>query len=238
MPLMLVYDSVKKEIDHISRCFTDYAAQNLPDDWSFEGFSTGTALQSHVCDTSVIGVFCTECRKDGLDCAADVKKQKREASVVIIADADTSPLVYMKPGIAASGLLLRPLEKVQTQQMLQEIFDEIRVREKESLLGGEVFSVETRDEIIRIPFSKILFFEARDKKIYLCTGAKEYAFYSTLDGLQKQLPEYFIRCHKGFIFNRLLAEKVLFQENAILMPGGFKVPVSRTFKAEIRGIMT
>lgn len=238
MPLMLVYDSVKKEIRQISGCFTDYAAKNLSDEWLFGSADAASELERRRDDGADIGIFCTECCDTGLDCAAALKREDQGTSVVIIADISTSPLTYMKPGISPSGLLLRPLNDTQTRNMLAEVFDDIRRREKEKRFGDEVFSVETRCEVIRIQYSKILFFEARDRKIYLCTGAREYAFYSTLDGLENKLPDYFIRCHKGFIVNSLLAEKLLIQENAILMPGGFKVPVSRSFRLSVREIMT
>lgn len=234
MPFMLVLDPDKKEIHQISECFTDYAAKNLADDWAFKSASAPAALKELTEDADALRLFCTDCSQDGLDSVMLLRRKKQDMSVVIIADASTSPLVYMRPSISASGLLMRPLQTPQMSRMFAEVFEEIVVKEREDQFGGEIFSVETRDGLIRIPYSKILYFEAREKRIVACTGSREYSFYSTLESLTERLPEYFLRCHKGFIANKLLVEKLLPAQGILQMLGGFQIPVSRSYKSAVK----
>ena len=83
-------------------------------------------------------------------------------------------------------------------------------------------------------YSAICFFEARNKKIYLNTGAKEYGFYSTMEQLEQELSTSFIRCHRSFIVNVEKIEKVMFSKNLLFLTDGYEIPVSRTYKSVLR----
>lgn len=52
-----------------------------------------------------------------------------------------------------------------------------------------------------IPFRNILYCEAINHKIYICTTNGKVDYYSQLDVLQKQLDERFFRCHRSYIVN-------------------------------------
>ena len=51
-----------------------------------------------------------------------LRKSYREMQLMVIADMATSPMAYMKPGIMASSLLLRPWTKEQAKEVLKEFF--------------------------------------------------------------------------------------------------------------------
>ncbi len=93
-----------------------------------------------------------------------LRKRCENALLMLIADAVVSPLEYLKPGIAPDSLLLRPY----TKEMLSEINGEFvqthldRAEEDD----GEKFMVETKSGKVFISYSKIFYFEARDKKLF------------------------------------------------------------------------
>ena len=149
---------------------------------------------------------------------------------MVIAGADISPLVYVRPNIMAAGLLLRPLKKSQVTGMLCAVIDMAEMKVREQLFNNEVFVFSTREGTIRVPYSQILYFEARNKKIVLCTSRSEMDFYSTLESITQKVPKYFLRCHKGFIVNKHLVNRIDLSANMLHLIGGFQVPISRSYR--------
>ena len=59
-------------------------------------------------------------------------------------------------------------------------------------------------------------------------------FYSTLENIAQKIPNYFLRCHKGFVVNKHLVDRVLLSENSLRLVGGVQVPVSRSYREAVR----
>lgn len=94
--------------------------------------------------------------------------------------------------------------------------------------------IDTKEGSVRVPYDKIYYFEAREKKIYVCAGNEEFGFYHTMDKLSEELPEHFLRCHRGFVVNSLKIRKVMLSQNVIRLADGFEVPLSRSYKADLK----
>lgn len=172
-----------------------------------------------------ITVFC------GIDQVEELRRHYAKAAIILIADRTISPVSYMKPTILAAGLILKPLKKLPVQQTVQDVFRSYILKSEEN-----VMVIETREEKYRIPYSKILYFEARCKKIYACTKDYEYGFYETLEHLEKECPQQFVRCHRSFMVNSQLIEQVKVSKNYLTVRGGIEIPLSRTYKNQIREI--
>ncbi len=163
-----------------------------------------------------------------------LRKRCEDSLLMLITDTTVSPLEYLKPGIAPDSLLLRPY----TREMLSEINGEFvqtyldRTEEDD----GEKFMVETKSGKIFISFSKIFYFEARDKRLFVRTADEEYPFYGTIDALGPALPSGFRRCHRSYIINVGKISRVAYADNEIEMGDGMFVPVSRRYKKEFREI--
>ena len=144
---------------------------------------------------------------------------------------------------AAMGLALRSLghgRRVLIAQFLKDgrsgELAALRTFEQES--SKEIYVVETEDGKDRIPYSDIIYFESREKKIFCCTRYREYGFYGTLEKLEQELPDHFKRCHRGYILNTAWIRKVALSENTIYLRDDYAIPVSRSYKSimkEYRG---
>jgi DNA-binding LytR/AlgR family response regulator len=139
---------------------------------------------------------------------------------------------YLRPGIMASSLLLRPWNEKQAQEVLRELV-QCLVKERGGT-SGQSYVIESREGTISIPYDNIYFFEAREKKIFVCTGKEEFGFYNTIDKLQEELPEQFIRCHRAFIVNSEKIRKIMLSRNIIFLSDDFDVPLSRSYKAVLK----
>ena len=232
MPTMLVYDSDKSEISLIRNLLNDIC--KIDEDLAFCSAMTLQELIMRTNELDEISVSCTDFEAGGETAIKIVKDRDPATMSVIIADNTTSPLLYVRPGIMAAGLMLRPLSKGQVVPMLREIVDAVWIRERTRLFNNEFFTFSTRDGTIRIPYSQILFFEARNKKIVVCTGRTETEFYATLESLSAVIPDYFLRCHKGFIVNKLLVVRVDLSRNLLQLVNEFQVPVSRSYRVAVK----
>lgn len=231
MPLMLVYDPDKTEVSIIrdQLGFIDTTSGNI----SFCEVQSFKDLVNLINAIDDVSLYCSDFEAGGENAIQVVKELHPSAFIIVIVGQDTSPLQYVRPSIMAAGLLLRPFSSDQVAIMLREVIEAFWIKEKERLLGNEIFSFSTREGITRIPYSKILYFEARNKKIVVCTSRSEMEFYSTLDGLKERLPTYFLRCHKGYIVNTLLVRQIDLNRNLIHLFGSFRIPISRSYRASV-----
>lgn len=168
---------------------------------------------------------------NGISRAERLRCHDPAALLILLAEPQMSPAVYLKPSIMAASLLLKPPEPERIQQVFGEILG--RITEQP---GEETFLVETREARERIPFEKILYFEAREKKIYVCTKSREYGFYSTMDQLEKQLPPPFVRCHRSYLVNQNHIKSAKLAANLLQLQGDITIPLSRSYKENFRRI--
>lgn len=166
----------------------------------------------------------------GIAQAEVLRKHYPKAAIALIADTEMSPVTYMTPYIMSAALLLKPLTKEPVHQMVTQIFEHFIVKEE----AEDVFIVETRDEKYRIPYTEILYFESRAKKIYACTENSEYGFYDTMDHLKENLSDSFVRCHRSYIVNRSYIKKVKLSQNCIVLKEGINLPLSRSYKGALK----
>lgn len=236
MPTVLVYDPVKTELSLIRDQLGGMPDEK--DELIFYGATTLPEFAVQVGKLHKISVSCADFDSDGAIPIQIARDRDPSTLPVIIANSSTSPVLYVRPDIMAAGLLLRPLSEAQVAAMLRETLAAARAKECEQLFNNELFSFSTREGVIRIPYSQILYFEARNKKIVACTSRSETAFYATLENLTSVLPGYFLRCHKGFIVNQYLVERVDLSRNTLHLLNGFQVPVSRSYKMAVGEALT
>lgn len=169
----------------------------------------------------------------GVDVAKRLRKQYPEIEIVIISSPTISPTRYLNPEVKAASLLLKPLDKDSTMSTLQEFFQLFYQEEEKE----ENYYIDKKGEKVRVPYKKIVYFEARDKRIYARLPNVEYGLYDTMDHLCTVLPEEFIRCHRSFIINHDFIIKVSYSQNYVILCEKMMVPISRSYKAALREVM-
>lgn len=233
----LTYGTEKKELNMLVVIERDVAAHAGDDEWKFRQFETLSEVQAFLEEKPLLDIICYEI-SDGktLEYLEKIRKIYKHTHLLLLADMNISPMTYLRPGIMANALLLRPWTKEQARTVITELVDSLLEEQREGQQEGEIFKVDGRDGSVVIPYSQIYYFEAREKKIFVCTGKEEFSFYNTMDKLKEELPENFIRCHRSFIVNRNKIRKVMLSQNLILLSDDFDVPLSRSYKAELKGL--
>ncbi|MBE6984375.1 MAG: LytTR family transcriptional regulator [Ruminococcaceae bacterium] len=170
-----------------------------------------------------------------ISAAEELRAFLKDTQLLLLVSASMSPMMYIRPTIMPSGVLVRPVTLEQAQPLFSELIRMVQSSQSESALAGASFSVNSHGTSHRILLKDILYFESRNKKLFLCTKNVEIDFYDTLEHLMEQLPPDFIRCHKSFVINRHAVEQVSMAQNLIYLDGErVQIPISRSWKANVK----
>lgn len=232
----LTYGKDKENIEELIKYIKDMAANIDNDEWEHYVFNSLQALKQGLEDKPLLNMMYYDfSKREELDYLQEIRKSYKEANLMLIVDSKVSPMEYMKPGIMAGSLLLKPWKEAQARDRIKEFISSF-YEEFMSEDNQNSYMVETREGRTAIAYSRIYYFEARDKKIYICTGGEEIGFYGTIDALAEQLPDIFLRCHRSFIVNKLKIKNVLLSQNIIELYDYFDVPLSRSYKPQFKGM--
>jgi DNA-binding LytR/AlgR family response regulator len=107
--------------------------------------------------------------------------------------------------------------------------------------GKSVVTLKVNEGWIPVPFSKIIYVEARDRKTYVYaqkyTGTHKY----TLNEFDYVLPkEEFVRCHRSFIVNVTQILEIYPDTHStflLVMSNGEKIPVSQSYASYFRKLL-
>lgn len=231
MNIVVTYDRDEKELAQLRRIEKEVAAKKSEEMWEFAYFQRLQMLREYVQNTGMIDITYFELRdKKDILAVAELRRVHKKVLLALITSPDISPVEYMRPDIMAASLLLRPLTKEKIESAVQEMTAAYIAEKSEDIC----YVIRNKEGSYSIPVSEILWFEARQKKVFLRTKREEIGFYATLDELINQLPETFLRVHKSYIVNLARVRSARFSDNTICMTDGSALPISRSYKTEVK----
>lgn len=225
---MLIVDEKTEETDMLCTSAKQQAALMTEEEWRIEVIKDREAEEKQgPWDIAFLDIT----GEKGIETAEKLRKRYRDVYLVLIVSQEQSPLLYLKPTILAASVLMRPFIQDTVQNSIREAIFWISMLDRRQ---KDIFIISGREGKIRIPYGRILYFEARAKKIYAALETEEYGFYDSMDHLEENLPGWFIRCHRSFIVNMHYLEKLQPNSGACLLRGEIEVPVSRSYRSNIR----
>lgn len=231
---MLIYDRMEKELHRLRAEVKDQAASLGDEYWNIMSAAVRQDMEEYEKTLDLLDTACMDITGQGdLERVEALRKKYEEMFLLLIADTSVSPMCYVRPQIMAASLLLRPFDEKEISRVVKE-FLQAYLYDRERRQGQDSFVIESKEGRIYIPYEKIYYLEAREKKLYVLTDREEYDFYGTMDKIEGELPAYFVRCHRSFIVNTRKIEKVAFSRNMIFLSENRDVPLSRTYKAAIK----
>ncbi len=234
---LMILDGKTEELKALEGIFRSLVAKNSDEMLERILFQNGKKLMESLGKIDLVHMAVMDVTlKDGVEAAQQVRRSQPSSEIMIVADMSVSPMQYMTPAIRAASLLLRPFSGEQLRTVCGDFFENCQ----KELFGEKAernFLVENSDGKTMLPYSSIFYFEAREKKIFVRTKTAEYGIYDTIDRLQQDLPEEFVRCHRGFVINTTMIEKVKLSENLIYMKSDILVPLSRSYKSSIKELL-
>lgn len=234
MITFLSYASQKSENILIKEEVRLQAARWTEEAWAYELFEELSQVENYLSKDPLLDIVSWDVTVRGA--AEGLKRMRKshpQAFLLVIADESISPMVYLRPGISPSSLLLKPLGKYPLNEIIEEMMAAFSERfEKKEV--QKVFVIESREGKQYIPLQQIYYVEAREKKVYIRTKQEEFGFYETIENMEKQLPETFCRCHRSYIVNMAKVRGVKASLNLIEIQDGLEVPLSRSYKKTIK----
>jgi len=178
-------------------------------------------------------IVCLDITEEGgISAAEHLRSHDARMLLVLIVNEDMSPRAYLRPTILAASILFRPFQQQEAAEVLGEVF---RVWKEQNGSDADQFVFSVSGETRRIPHADILYFEAREKRVFLRTRHTEYGFYETMEHLDDMLPEVFLRCHKSYIVNMAYLRSLNLAKSMLsLDESGIIIPVSRTYKPVLK----
>ena len=170
-----------------------------------------------------------------IELARKLRQFRENIFIIFVIDAFVDIASCVRPSVRPSGVLFVPLDKRRLYQTIKEIYAEYtRVSER-----GEqpVYTVKSGGEFFNVSTGDISFFEAQGKKIAIKTMGQEILFYSNFETVMGQLPDWFIRCHKGYVVNTRLITRASFTDMTLTLKDRSVIPISRTYRDEVRALL-
>ena len=240
MIAMLIADHPATERKKLLQESKWQAARLTEDEWDWIECSTSEEVLRRVEGSDKLDLMCLDLTMQTTDQMLAAAQMLRSAypvaHMILIASGKISPVKYMRPAINAQSLLLKPLDAESVREVLaesiQSYVSKFKVRDDE-----QYFVIETRGERELISYDRILFYETREKKVFLNTGDMEYPFYDTLDQLEERLAGRFLRCHRSYLVNRSKISKVYLSQNILTLDSGEELPLSRSYKPAVKQFM-
>ncbi|WP_077620513.1 LytTR family DNA-binding domain-containing protein [Bacillus sinesaloumensis] len=107
--------------------------------------------------------------------------------------------------------------------------------------GKSVVTVKSPDGWVPIPFSDVIFLEAKQKKTYVYTEGFSGTHKYSLQEFEYTLPkDFFIRCHRSFIVNVNQIKEIHPDTHSTFlleMKNGARVPVSQNYSSYFRKLL-
>lgn len=107
--------------------------------------------------------------------------------------------------------------------------------------GKLVVTIKTEDGWIPMPFSDVVYLEAKEKKTYINGKEHSGTHKNTLQEFEFLLPkDQFIRCHRSFIVNVTYIKEIFPDTHStfmLSMKNGDKVPVSQSYSSYFRRLL-
>ena len=169
----LAYTKSKNELTLLKQTVTDISSVLSDEDLKMYGFSSRDKFEKFLENCPVLDISCVDiCGNGGIDYAKKVRSTNKDMSILLIVDLSLSPATYIIPSIMAASLLIRPFDRAAVKNVLDTVLkDYCEYFEQED--GGKSFVVETREGKRLVPYSGIVYFESRNKKIFLGTDNEE-----------------------------------------------------------------
>lgn len=170
----------------------------------------------------------------GLQLARTLREENRNAYIVFNTFDESAIHQVMKGLIRPAGFFMKPIDKDDLIILMGDIY-----RDYLNLQGDkeEIFHVNIKASIYKLPYNQILYFESYQKKIYLHTHNQRIGFYESLANLKGRLSFDFLRCHRSYLVNVKKIKTVSFTDMILIMENGTKIDLSRTYKQALKSRM-
>ena len=219
-----VYDEHPQDFRHVRELLVQYQVQN-----NLEAAITSCSFSDEPQTRALTAMYMTDCEDSrARPLLAKLREQKTKHCIVLTAPDFAAIARAMTAQTLPAAMFLKPVAREALFTLLQEL-------EQEQALTDEAsYSWSVRARRYTIALEHILYFESRSKKTFLVTRAQEYELSATLDALEQELGERFVRTHRSFLVNQRHILSYDAGSMSVSLDDGSEVYLSRAGKARLK----
>lgn len=231
---MMTFCSEIQELIRIKNISKKHVAILSEDKWVMEFYDKIEEFKTKIKENPQLDIICYELEPEhGINYASYIRKCYEQAYLILMADVSISPIEYIKPDILPTGLIITPATTEDVSKVLWDVFEAYMDK-----INGNKFKrayvIANREDKTIIPYKDILYFEARNKKVYIRYKNEEIGFYESIDKIEKELEKEFVRTHRGYLINKSMIRKISLAENMVMLKDDIIIPLSRKYKGELK----
>lgn len=168
-----------------------------------------------------------KCNINGIELATQIRELDPRGYIVFITTHEEMSFLTFKYKVEALDYILKD-NSIDLSNRIHECVKEVLKRYSISTDNNKVFSMKSKDKIINMEYSEIMFFETSQTihKVKLHSLNREVEFYSKMKDLEKKLDENFIRCHNSYIVNKKNIKEIDITNRIVKMINGEECLVS------------
>lgn len=180
-------------------------------------FSSGISL---LCSNEHFDIVIMDIKMAGMDGMESVRRLRAKGdNCQVIFVTSSRDHVFQAFDVDAVHYLMKPVDD-------KDLFHAMDKAVKRcGQVDNQTLKITKGSTIQVIPHRDIMYCEAVDHKIYICTTTEKAYYYMKLDDLQKQLDDRFFRCHRSYLVNMHYVSGK--EEDAAIMVNGDRILISR-----------
>lgn len=225
MTLNINITIIEDQIDELEKLQIELTKWSKDFDFSihmdsyFSGETYFSSHQNHISDIFFLDIQLEE--MNGLEIARKLRAENYNGTILFL----TSFREYVFEGyqVHALNYLLKPVQQSTLYPCMNEIAKQML---------GNYYIFRNKQDIIQIPYHKILAFSSNLHYVDILTVSQIFYQYTTLNSIIKHLPEEFIRVHRSYIVNMSHIHKIT--KNTIVLSNNTKVQIGRQYLNNVR----
>lgn len=163
-----------------------------------------------------------------------VMQQNRDSYTLFVVHNPEDLTTLIQNCMRPAGIVIPPFEHQNLDGCLKRILDDYSRLNSEEETDSGFLMLESGSASYRVPYSQLLFVEALDKKLNVCTQRQSITVRKSLGSIAGDLPEQFIRCHRSYIVNSDYIDHVSFTDMSLTLTNGENIPISRSCRDALR----
>lgn len=175
-------------------------------------------------------------KEDALDLVDAFYQKHRDAYIVAMLPTLQDLNLLLEHAVKLSGILLPPFSQEQTLDTIKRVVKDYRTQIADATNDDSII-VRSGTTTVRLPKDTVLYVEAQSKRLDIWTKRQAISVYQSMDSIQHQLGEGFLRIHRSYLVNVRAVSEVDTAEMLLTLFGGIRLPISRANKAAVRMLL-
>ncbi len=163
----------------------------------------------------------------GMDIASYLKENRPEILFVFVTSQEA--LVYQSFAYRPFGFVRKTHIDAELEELIIRMKRELGEKRQE-------LTITKGQELIRVARREIIYIEAEGNYLNLCTKRETLKVRDTMVNMESELKESgFVRCHKGYLVNAHLIEKMKGAQIELRgETGNYIVPIGRSYEKDVK----